>query len=175
MPKPARGSLAALTALAFLLVGCSADSHTPPPAPAHQNPLEEVVSCLDDAGYPGFVIENGGVRSPSDISEDQFGPMQEAVVACQKQAGFYLDGIPAEELPRLYDLELVEQDCLRDLGYDSPPPPSVQTFIDEYGTEDAWEAFGAVFYGLPDSEQTEELYNSLQRECPRPSDTFTAE
>jgi len=164
--------LAIVVACATLLTSCAATTVDSAATPRADNPLDAVVACLDEAGFPGFTVENGGVRAPNNIGEEQFDPMRAAVYECQQQAGFYTEGIPDSELPRLYALELIELECLEDLGYTAPEPPSEQTYVDEYGTSASWEAFNDVFDSLPPKEQTQELFLELQAKCPPPAFTF---
>lgn len=169
--------LVALLSVAALS-GCAPDASAGDgerPNSVSDNPWEEVVTCLEEAGFPGFVADNGGITAPPGSSDDeeQFQLLLKAESLCATQAGFYEGPIPSEELPRLYELELDEIDCLEAMGFEPPEPPSLQTYIDNYSSGQPWEAAFELFYSLPVAEQTEDLYNRINAECPPPASSFT--
>jgi hypothetical protein len=169
--------LGAATVLS-LLAGC-APVDTPVAGeglgPQSENPWTAVAACLENAGYPGFVVDDSGLVAPPGVSDDeeQFKLLLEAEAVCADEAGFYSGPFPTEELPRLYALELEEIDCLKNMGYEAAePPPSRQTFIDNYSQGTPWEAFTEVYSSLPPSKQTDELYAKLEGQCPPPASRF---
>lgn len=171
--------LVAVAACVIVLTGCTRsetkDAVTDPPTAEVDNPWTQVVTCLEDAGYPGFVANSDGITAPPGSSDDeeQFKLLLAAESQCADEAGFYSGPIPDDELPRLYALELEEIECLHGLGYETPEPPSLQTFIDDYSSGTPWEAAFELYFSLPLSEQTEDALNRINTECPPPASRFT--
>ncbi len=183
-PVKVRSGVALVAAIAgvAVLVACStgdgpraADSS--PSVVSIDNPWDAVVSCLEDAGYPGFVADGSGITAPPGSSDDeaQFQLLLAAESLCADEAGFYSGPIPSDELPRLYALELDEIACLEALGYDAPPTPSLQTFVDNYSSGEPWEAAFTVYNALPRSEQTEDVLDRINTQCPPPASRFVRE
>lgn len=111
----------------------------------------------------------------SAAAKEQFKLLLAAESQCADEAGFYSGPIPDAELPRLYALELEEIECLQGLGYETPEPPSLQTYIDNYSSGTPWEAAFELYFSLPSTEQTEDALNRINTECPPPASRFTRE
>jgi hypothetical protein len=171
--------LVALLSVA-VLAGCAPDASTGAgerPDSFTDNPWDDVVTCLEEAGYPGFIADSGGITAPPGSSDDeeQFKLLLAAEAQCADEAGFYSGPIPDDELPRLYALELEEIECLQGLGYETPEPPSLQTYIDDYSSGTPWEAAFELYFSLPLSDQTEDALNHINTVCPPPASRFTRE
>ncbi len=121
-----------------------------------------VVQCLQDHGIPARVIPSGDGYELPPMPAEQAGMANVTADACE--AGLHIPAYQrysAEELAVLYEEMLATRDCLEELGYDLPAPPSKQAFVEGYYT-DPWSPYAS----LPAVSATE--WDRLQVECPQP-------
>ncbi len=180
----------ASAALMVALAGCSPDGEDPstagpttappasPPASATTQPsaespdpwehyIRDMVRCLTDKGWE--IDDRGdsyGVHGGVPIAQvDQFDADK---AECEARFGY--DQLPGpsvshDEAAELYDLLLVVADCVRALGYDVPPAPSKQAFVEQLVDHPipSWHPYDKVFQRGNRAE-----IQRLEEECPIP-------
>jgi hypothetical protein len=149
----------------------SVSTETTPPSAGAADPWEhyirDMVRCLTDKGWD---IDDGGdgygVHGGVPLAQvDQFDADKDA---CQARFGY--DQLPGpsvshDEAEDIYDLLLGVADCVRALGYDVPPPPSKQAFVEQLVAHPipSWHPYDEVFQrGNPAEIQR------VEAECPIP-------
>lgn len=117
-------------------------------------------ACLTRNGFPSE-DDNGGTKTF--VAEGQKLPFEIAKVTCLIQ--YPLDPIfekpfDMEQYQILYDYQTGSlTQCLEQFGYQVPPPPSFETFVETYGQAGSWQPYTLV---SPDSDWTE-----LNKQCPQ--------
>lgn len=126
-----------------------------------------MASCLTDAGFPTESAQGGLPTAPPGGQESAW-----ALAAYTCSAQYPVDpqqtvALNDDQLRYLYEYYTqVAMPCMRGLGFhDFSATPSVQTFMDDYGTERGWSPFTDVADGASD-----ELWQSIERECPQVPD-----
>lgn len=160
--------IVALLVMAGVLAGCSS-AEKPPESTATsiQAWTERVASCLVDKGWTDVVVGADGQSIQSDsLRASQREAFTRDRVACEDAAGFQ----PGSEAPTDDDLRaqyaaLVDSAaCLRDLGYETSDPPSVQVWVDSYRAGEApWSPFTDIVPNVSPEE-----WDRIQRACPQP-------
>jgi len=126
--------------------------------------VELQVECANDQGIPVTVMPPGDGISYDQVPRAQHQMASAILRAC-------LDGLnlpPYEELSDqqladLYDRLIETMHCLEEEGYSIEPPPSVDSFVEEYYGEEAWHPYSSVTH--VDMEE----WNRLNQVCPQPS------
>lgn len=96
-----------------------------------------VAACMTDLGVPMRLSTTGdGIEPVSHEGRDaQADASASAYSVCSEQAGGYPEMPPpptAEELGRLYELNLDVLACLEDNGFPSTDPPSREVYVQTY-------------------------------------------
>lgn len=117
-----------------------------------------VVDCLTEAGFPSELMPDGSVKS---VHGDHYDDYIQAGQVCDKTFGPLPSAVPpgAEELSRFYDLQIESYECLIERGHQPKAPPSRETYIELFPTDNAWDAY------LPSREGDVLIEDPA---CPRP-------
>lgn len=171
MSLPPRRALAAIAAaIAVAIAGCtstpgepSADGSPSPSKPQAEDWQAGMVQCLTDKGWDVTSRDDGGFGY--ELSEEQLDPFDQAREECHLSLGY--DFEPPEysqdEAAEIYDAFVTAAECVRDLGYEVPDPPSKQAFVEEMVSGDlpSWNPYNGVV-GLSD----DIAWRRTERECP---------
>ncbi len=89
--------------------------------------------CLAEAGFPNEMQEDGGLEI-DDGPQEQAGAFEAAAKACREQLPEPpgADGLTAEEVGVLYDLQIDAGTCLEQAGYPVAEMASRDTFVAQY-------------------------------------------
>lgn len=106
---------------------------------------EKVVACLEDAGWPGFIaVWGGGIEYPL-LDEDQMDVARAALKECAAEVNGDTPAPTSAQIETQYNLELAALECLKELDYEPvSKAPSLQRYIETYGTGDHWAAYLTV-------------------------------
>lgn len=130
-----------------------------------QDDAQAVVQCLEDEGFPGYTATaDGSIQSPL-IPEEQESAHVDAFDRCKEKVGFVMpsnQGLSHEQLEVLYRYEIEARACLSGLGYETVEPPTLQTYIDNYGTSEQWSAWREVGGAVGAN------FSSVAEQCPDP-------
>ncbi|MBA4248019.1 MAG: hypothetical protein C0444_06965 [Microbacterium sp.] len=134
-----------------------------------------IASCLQSEGFLNVTANSsGGGINYSDIPDSQRSAFQLAQYLCE--AMYPLDPkynrplseVQLSKLYRYYSEDLVV--CLREMGYETSPPPSLQRFVDSYYSEPWLPWAEASEQALPLGEQA---LSELEAQCPQlPNDLW---
>lgn len=125
---------------------------------------EQMVGCLADVGYEVEVTWNNAIRWPN-LPSQQLSQFHEAEQKCYKLHLAGLSPMSAEQRKQLYSLEIKNKQCLEQQGYLISSPPSLETYLDSFDTENRW----MPVRELDQSAFSAEEYEALLTECPPPS------
>lgn len=127
-----------------------------------------MVPCLTEQGIPARELPDGGI-SFDDVRPEQARLQREAMYRCSVRFPthpLFTEPLDEAQLGRLYDY-LVEDltECLQDEGYATPPPPSLEAFIDSYSDLEArvWSPYPVDDPRLEDQEE----WARLNQTCPQ--------
>jgi hypothetical protein len=98
---------------------------------AEQRPAE-MVRCMTDKGWH-VEVRDGGWGDVDGVPEAQVDQWDADADACRTELG-HDTGPPVitpEEAGEMYDLLVEVAECVRDLGYHVPEPPSRQSFVED--------------------------------------------
>lgn len=124
-------------------------------------------ACVARMGFEINVRPTGDFEyTDKQVPDDQAPLVDAAIAECTKRhpAG-RSDPWPRDKLPKLYALELAAAGCIKSLGLAVDDPPSLQRFVDTYGTSHAWSARRSALLG---NTVTQEAYDQLTVVCPDP-------
>jgi hypothetical protein len=127
-----------------------------------------MASCVTEQGFVATVRRDGGVQFPS-VAEEQ-GPALEAAIdlcgALYPVDTRFTEPLGREQLEFLYGWFVDESvPCLENQGFAGFSPPSLETFIEEFDTEDTWAPYRDIEQQLMVMSETE-LFD-LQEICPQ--------
>jgi hypothetical protein len=109
-----------------------------------------LAACLAEVGWDAEVDGQGGWGIIVEVPEDQRDQYRMARDSCASELGSMLETTP-ETVEYSYDNFVRVDDCLKDLGYETPTPPDFQIFL-EMSLEDpnveVWNPYSYV----PDDE-----------------------
>lgn len=110
--------------------------------------LEFTAGCLTEAGFPSELMPNGSVKTAHGAQYDEF---RQAGQECDQEFGPLPSAAPAsdEELSKFYDLQVESYECLVEHGHNPMPPPSRETYIAQFPTGQAWDAYLPAQEGQP--------------------------
>ena len=130
-----------------------------------QETAQRAADCLEEAGFPGVTATwDGGVVSPV-IPDDQVEAFKAARKTCNDQVFGASDRMISDESKtQLYHLQVASSKCLEGEGYPAGSVPTLQTYLDSFGTATQWSAVSA----LPVETISEADYKKIARECPDP-------
>ena len=94
---------------------------------------------MRDKGTEVVFDITGGLSGP-EMDSSQSGLWAAAANTCGTETGYFNPQLSQSQIRQLYSQEVAERACLAELGFDSPEPPSEQSFIDSYGTGDQYYA-----------------------------------
>jgi len=127
-----------------------------------------MVPCLTQQGIPARALPDGGV-SFGDIPPEQALAQHEAMYRCHVRFPthpLFAEPLDDDQLRRLYDYLVNDLTaCLKDEGYTTAAPPTVETFIASYSHPEA-DVWSPYPIDDPRLEQPEEWYR-LNQICPQ--------
>ena len=120
--------------------------------------------CMEELGLPAEAVGSGEdwvlvYRAPAGRESD----FDEAAEACEAEAVGRFGDPPRPSLGQIYAGFLDAAECLRKVGYDIEPAPSLETFTDDYNVG---KSFWNPYSLLPLVDQDE--WERLNDECPKP-------
>jgi hypothetical protein len=145
-------------------VGCSADRES---AKASQNESSDLppskvndamLDCMKSVGWEGE-MERGGGMSFGSIPAEQMSQYEQQSAKCKEKTGWgNLAVLTSDQRQTMFDLEVKEYQCLKDLGFSPAEPPTEQTYLDTFDSADQ-------YFAVRDMVLTVEQTN----ECPPPT------
>jgi hypothetical protein len=121
-----------------------------------------MMACLEEAGAAVELVPGSNVRSSFEIGDGDPELIREVMESCRDEVGHSTEHPdPDGRLEAVYEHHLWQRDCLLDLGYDMPAPPT----FEQYSETRDYDVFGADGAGL----RGEETHFALQ-ECPNYDD-----
>lgn len=176
------GMLAGAAVLSLLvLTGCgsaASESAKDYKAMSGTLPLEQaqqVVACVKDKGFTVHADTQGGVgfQGGKDVPEDQSDLALAAIEDCRNELGQgENDQVPAtaEQLAKLYQLNLETKTCLEGKGFTIVEPPSEQTFVETFHNPGPdtppWSPWGLET--LKQMPPTQDATDAIRTACPDP-------
>jgi hypothetical protein len=165
------GSLIGIAGL-LALAGCTSEPTAETPETSLSSlpasPItDKTVRCLNDAGWDATRSPSGGFNGPPNLNSAQLEKYDEASAECSAKTGWdtaWTD-LSDAQIEELYGQELVEQKCLAEAGYDGGPPPSLQSYQDNFHTADQYYAIQNIH---PETLEGGK-FNELISKCPPPS------
>ncbi len=129
--------------------------------------IEEFVACLQNRGWDAKRDETG-MPAVDNIPDEQADLQAQDADECGEGSGWNTMGQKStmnnEQLTALYDQEVEEQQCVAALGYETETPPSQQTYIDTYATENQYYGWVPGLNGLDQA-----AFNKAVLACPPPT------
>ncbi|XBH22977.1 hypothetical protein V5R04_07135 [Jonesiaceae bacterium BS-20] len=128
---------------------------------------EQVVTCVElRTGFLVTADKDGSVGYLSrDVPESQHALVDEAIPECFEDLGFSDSEEPSEtQKERLLGLQLEARKCLQGLGFEIPEPPSLSTYIEDYGGPDHW----APWRYMGNYQMSHEKSLEIFEQCPDP-------
>ena len=137
-----RSAVALAVGVMLVVTGCStATSVTPPLGAQYATQYDLSVAraeCLKQAGWEVKVNEDGSSVTEG-IPDSQLDQYRAADSACMESLGVDVGSGPSRaQLESAYKYYVDAVICLRDAGYEIRDAPSLQQFLDTYGTSDNW-------------------------------------
>lgn len=168
MMRRRRRALAVSVAIAAL-AGCAGAPTTDESAPTSQAEFASstadwtaaYVECARRYGADAVVMPDGSIDRPVAPGRERIDGLD---AACVTEIGPPPAAPPASEalLIGMYELLLVQADCLRDLGHVVSDPPSRDEWVETYGPA-SWSPLGDVYAGNPAG-----LDPDPAQQCPQP-------
>lgn len=125
---------------------------------------DRVVRCMQEAGWTVRRSLYGGIES-EEMSQDQQSAWQAAHEKCAESTGWNATNeLNESQRKELYRQEVATHECLTTLGIESNPPPSEQTYLDTFQTQEWYFAFQPGF----DQLDTGKLNQAILT-CPPPT------
>lgn len=157
------------TMLAMALAACTGPPTTPAPPPLTPNDRTKfIAACMKDAGWE---VEAGWDQSVGgDYPTEQYEAITAAIESCNAKglAQFPLPVFDDPAMRAAYAAEVAERQCLIDAGFDTPEPPALQTYLDNF-TSARWEAIESVLRLHPELFKHDgKRYRELMTRCPPP-------
>lgn len=154
----------------LLIAGCTTDKTQPDNedslAPSTRAPgkMGELQDCLEAAGWE-VQVGLGTLTGPV-LPVEQLSLYDADFDRCAEETQFSAP-LTAEDLHRLYPLEVAHHQCLIDNGYESESPPSEQQFVEDWlavpSDRIPYEAIGLI-----NEWGTREDYQNATQVCPPP-------
>ena len=145
-------------------IGSPADESGLPESQA----MEDMVSCMRDRGWDAYRDELG-FPAIDDTPPEQRDIMMDDFRACRETTGLAKirnkDSISTEQLQELYTQEVRNHECMLALGLESNEPPTLQVYLDTYGTA---EHYDSSVPGLT-AQLGRDMYTETVLACPPPS------
>lgn len=177
-----RGAAICLIAAGLALTGCTAggdkpETTTPPPSQASPSggdgSMKAVADCMVEAGWDVKVnVDASGNESlDAEYPTDQADQYNQALDTCRAASGIGADTPPmtAEEAGRYFDALSETAQCMTDEGFDVPPAPSRQSFIDAATRgKFIWTPYDG-FTGGQNGEMDSEGLMRANKACPLPT------
>lgn len=127
--------------------------------------LDRLARCLEQAGWT-VTRDYSGMPGIENYPSSQSSAVQKAMDTCYAQTGYDKawdkSRLSTAQLTDLYHQELVEHECVLAHGMQSYHPPSLQTYIDTYGTADQYYAMRPGMDGVGAT-------SPAWRQCPPPT------
>jgi hypothetical protein len=160
--------------MSLLLTGCGIPNAASPTASSSgaalpgesslSKTMQAVKECMEDAGLVVYDDGMGGLYSEGDLTAAQGELWSSENLRCSDELGLN-DPFTEEELRELYALEVKNHQCLLDNGFESPEPPSEQTYVDSWSS-------GVKPYDSTDIVFTNGTFQSASKVCPSPRWSF---
>ncbi len=164
--------------VALLVAGCAASEDeivlpdvTPRPSDAgvpQSKIIDDFVGCMQERGW-NAARDSIGKPFVSNTPEDQQEIMMGDSRECGELSGFTTswkkESWTTEQLTALYKQELANHVCMLAIGLESNDPPSLQTYLDTWGTEKQYRSQDP---GL-DARFGQAAYNKAVIACPPPA------
>lgn len=146
---------ALLCGLTLALMGCA-----PPVAPGYEDAdfssmtgdekSRYLYDCLRDKGWDVTLADDGGIQSEGDSSQNgAFAADSTACNAPIRAAAIPMSAWSQESWDELYQAKKSEADCLAALGYNVPPAPSRDLFIENTLAGNQWTPWVVVVGQTP--------------------------
>jgi hypothetical protein len=104
--------------------------------------IDLVVECLGERGFEASSYEGFGVAIPDDAQAEL---AQRAEGECWDEVEELFPSPTPLSLEEGYYYKLDIAECLRDLGYDIPPAPTLETYLDQAAAQsDLWDPYSVV-------------------------------
>lgn len=167
-------ALSVMTA-ALLLAGCSSSpSNGTETTPFQGTPNDynrAVVACLNDDGWGAVLVEQEDgsvhVQAPQVTTSEQQRQFLAASQDCTESLPPVPEPLTDEQLREAYESWGSIHTCLEDAGYDLPPAPSFQTYVDDLRAGNASATPHGLITGASYEQQQE-----AERLCPRDPDAW---
>lgn len=104
-----------------------------------------LIECFRDQGWEASVTDFGlEIRIP----EGQFDALQSTRAHCDRvveELGYGPKEFAEQDIANFYGYMVDRYQCLSEAGYDLPPPPSLEVYLETYhASEDHWDPYGHV-------------------------------
>ena len=127
-----------------------------------------ISACLEAAGWAVEITPDGGIQFPQ-VTPQQSTEMEAAADLCRRMYPVdprFRQPLTTAQLEYLYDWYVKEGiPCLEAQGYSGFDPPSLDSFIESYGTEDTWSPYRDI------STELQQLpaggWYALNEDCPQ--------
>ncbi len=129
-----------------------------------------ISQCLIDEGFPYVEAKPDGGVQWLDVPTAQMQGFDIARFTCSAmypRDPSHQEPLTEAQLDWLYNYYTGEMtECLTELGYDVPPPPSAQAFRETYYTDHPWLPFSDAYRQV----QSQKEYDTLATTCPQAPD-----
>ena len=177
-----RGAATAIAAAVLALAACSSGSDQPTGTDPDHTALSEedgdmaaVRDCMEDAGWEVELVDQpGGLQGiEGTYPDDQKEQYDQALATCQLEADVDQEQpvMTADEAEAYFDALNETAQCLQDEGFEVPPAPSRQAFIDAAtrGDLSLWDVYQNFFPENPEEEVDLDAFTRAQEACPLPT------
>lgn len=155
--------------LALFLQSCEEARSNPDPTKtsgttssefSHQWALR-MAQCLEDKGWDTTVTSDGGWSIAGSQPPEQKDAFATAMKACSDSLGYSRQNVTEEIANDSYETNLRVSSCLQQLGFDTPPAPSRQTYVSQ-----VMENSGGVLWNPYELVPQDDLPKALTK-CPQ--------
>ena len=155
---------ASLALSVIATVGCSTDRENENATRSNPGDMpastvnDAMLACMKSAGWEGKMERGGGMNFGSIPSEQMSQYERQSAICTEKTGWGNLAVLTSDQRRTMFDLEVEEYQCLKDLGLSPAEPPTEQTYMDTFDS-------GDQYYAIRDITLTVEQMN----ECPPPT------
>lgn len=121
-----------------------------------------VVECMEDQGIPAELVPPDGIRHL--VPPDQLAQSEAAAEQCLAEVDQRYPRTPPPTKEEEYNAQNEVAECLRENGYEIPPAPTLETWIDSFSdpSQDPWLPYAF----LP--RLGREAWAEVSKLCPQP-------